>query len=533
MDNEKIKQKYSIGLDIGDTSVGWAVISDDFGVVKKGEKRLIGTRLFDIGESAKSRRLQRISRRRLERRRERIQLLRDILSEEIDRSDPSFFQRLDMSFLKKGDEFGRRFTYNLFDGIGLTDKGFYKRFPTIYHLRKYLIDTEEKADIRWIYLALHHMIKYRGNFLFEGDSEHIEGFKQGSLKELLAAIDEICGSNYSDMPEETIFAAEKVLTDKSKPRSDRVKTAADVICDKGSKNNFIEAFKALTGQTFKLSTACFSDVAIEAESGKDAKLSFDSDTYDEEEAKYIDELGNYSSILGCLKKLYYQLEYNDILGENKYLCEAMLERYNEHKKDKALVKSILKRYVYDSSEEGQKAYRNFFGNDPAKNDAIGYSNYIKKPSKMKDGNKPGTPEEFLHKKIKELVEKYALDKSYLEDPEYIKMETVYKTRGLLPKINSKRNGAIPNQMHLKEMNVILEKQGKYYPCLSENADKIRSILTFIRPYYVGVLGKNSPNSSRRAVYFQASRKMFGLSDRTSVAKAIVFVQRIYGFKRAE
>ena len=34
-------------------------------------------------------------------------------------------------------------------------------------MRKQLADSKEKADLRLIYLALAHMIKYRGHFLYE------------------------------------------------------------------------------------------------------------------------------------------------------------------------------------------------------------------------------------------------------------------------------------------------------------------------------------------------------------------------------
>ena len=54
--------------------------------------------------------------------------------------------------------------------LDYTDKDYYKAFPTIYHLRKTLMHSEEKADPCHIYLALHHMIKYRGNFLYSGQS---------------------------------------------------------------------------------------------------------------------------------------------------------------------------------------------------------------------------------------------------------------------------------------------------------------------------------------------------------------------------
>lgn len=508
MSEEKNLKNYSIGLDIGDTGVGWAVISDDFGVVEKSGKRLIGTRLFDIGNSAKNRRLQRIARRRLERRRQRITLLRSLMADEINALDPSFFQRLDMSFLKKGDEFGRRFTYNLFDGIGLTDKGFYKRFPTIYHLRNYLLETQEKVDIRWIYLAFHHMIKYRGNFLMEGEAENIGGFKRGDMKELFAAIDEVADTDFAELPEEIVFKAEDVLTDKSRTRKDRVKTAAEILSSAGYKDNFKNLLNALLGMKFKLGLACFSNEEITGEDDKPAELSFNSENYDEEEANYLDALGDNAIVLGRLRKLYYLLEFSQILGTNDYISQAMLETYQNHAEDKKLVKRLLKKYVYDSSDEGVKAYRDFFTAYPDEKNVVCYANYIAKPAKVKEKNKPTTPEELIYKKIISLIEKYApevqpseniedtvaIATNYKEDPDYLEMVKIHERRDLLPKLNAKRNGAIPNQMHLKEMNVILEKQGKYYPCLSENADKIRNILTFVRPYYVGVLGKNSPNN---------------------------------------
>ena len=508
MSEEKNLKNYSIGLDIGDTGVGWAVISDDFGVVEKSGKRLIGTRLFDIGNSAKNRRLQRIARRRLERRRQRITLLRGLMADEINALDPSFFQRLDMSFLKKGDEFGRRFTYNLFDGIGLTDKGFYKRFPTIYHLRNYLLETQEKVDIRWIYLAFHHMIKYRGNFLMEGEAENIGGFKRGDMKELFAAIDEVADTDFAELPEEIVFKAEDVLTDKSRTRKDRVKTAAEILSSAGYKDNFKNLLNALLGMKFKLGLACFSDEEITGEDDKPAELSFNSENYDEEEANYLDALGDNAIVLGRLRKLYYLLEFSQILGTNDYISQAMLETYMNHAEDKKLVKRLLKKYVYDSSDEGVKAYRDFFTAYPDEENVVCYANYIAKPAKVKEKNKPTTPEELIYKKITSLIEKYApevqpsennedtvaIATNYREDPDYLEMVKIHERRDLLPKLNAKRNGAIPNQMHLKEMNVILQKQGKYYPCLSENADKIRNILTFVRPYYVGVLGKNSPNN---------------------------------------
>ena len=68
-------ENYNIGLDIGTTSVGWAVANDATNkVMRKGGKALWGVRLFDSAVTAEDRRAKRGTRRRYDRRRERIKL---------------------------------------------------------------------------------------------------------------------------------------------------------------------------------------------------------------------------------------------------------------------------------------------------------------------------------------------------------------------------------------------------------------------------------------------------------------------------
>ena len=52
--------------------------------------------------------------------------------------------------------------------------GAYLKYPTIYHLRKALMESDEKFDPRLVYLAIHHIIKYRGNFLYPGQEFKLE-----------------------------------------------------------------------------------------------------------------------------------------------------------------------------------------------------------------------------------------------------------------------------------------------------------------------------------------------------------------------
>ena len=100
-----MKQNYSIGLDLGTNSIGWAVLNRDFSLVKKGSKNLWGVLLFSEGQTAKDRKIKRSSRRKFERRKERVNLLQSLLSTEINAVDENFFFRLENAFLTNSKNF--------------------------------------------------------------------------------------------------------------------------------------------------------------------------------------------------------------------------------------------------------------------------------------------------------------------------------------------------------------------------------------------------------------------------------------------
>ena len=103
------KKEYNIGLDIGTTSVGWSVVeTDNQKVMRKGNKALWGVRLFEEATTAESRRMQRSTRRRYDRRRERIKLLQEEFSEEINKVDENFFQKLKESKYVENDKINKK-----------------------------------------------------------------------------------------------------------------------------------------------------------------------------------------------------------------------------------------------------------------------------------------------------------------------------------------------------------------------------------------------------------------------------------------
>ena len=60
--------EYYLGLDIGTDSVGWAVTDRNYEILRFRGKAMWGVHQFDPGRTAQDRRVQRIARRRLERR---------------------------------------------------------------------------------------------------------------------------------------------------------------------------------------------------------------------------------------------------------------------------------------------------------------------------------------------------------------------------------------------------------------------------------------------------------------------------------
>ena len=75
----KFAGNYSVGLDIGTESVGWAVVDDSMNLAKRAGRHLWGSRLFEPAKSAKERREKRSLRRRLQRRRVRLMELQNYM----------------------------------------------------------------------------------------------------------------------------------------------------------------------------------------------------------------------------------------------------------------------------------------------------------------------------------------------------------------------------------------------------------------------------------------------------------------------
>ena len=167
---------YYMGIDIGTNSVGWAVTDQEYNILKFKGKRMWGIRLFESADTAEERRVKRANRRRLARRKKRIELLQELFAEEIYKVDNTFFIRLNESRLHIEDK-TTEWKYPLFKDDNYNDVHFHSEYPTIYHLREDLIRNTSQHDIRMVYLACHHILKNRGHFLIDGDIGEAKNLK--------------------------------------------------------------------------------------------------------------------------------------------------------------------------------------------------------------------------------------------------------------------------------------------------------------------------------------------------------------------
>lgn len=488
---------YNIGLDIGTGSVGWCLTDNNGHLLKinrKGDNGKTyrnsawGVRLFASADTAADCRIKRSTRRRYNRRRTRVIELRKIMSEMIMPVDPNFYARLDEAFLWNEDKSDKaKAPFLLFNDKELYDIKYYKKYPTIYHLRKYLLETKEKADPRFIYLALHHMMKYRGHFLFEGQSfEAIDNIKDTfiELEQLINVYvkgkEEIEDNNKNNDKYEAIKIC---LADNKVKNKDKKENITDIFIKAGYDNKYSkELAAAVLGYEFNVGIIV-NDNSLTDEDGKALKAKFADAKYEEQEEKLSDTLGERYYIVEALKKIYSWKVLHSILGDSMFLSCAMVDKYEKHGEQLTALKNLFHKYV------SQDEYSEFFHQEKNKEGKyiVNYANYIKGIKRLNnESNKNSNANQQLYQSIKKILGKRAAD-----DEVYKNILTEMEQETFLEKINNVDNSAIPYQLNLIEMDKILTQQGGYYKELKDNKEILLKMLTSKIPYYVGPLNNNN------------------------------------------
>lgn len=454
-------EDYYLGIDLGTSSIGWAVTNEKYDILRFNKKFMWGTHIFDTGNTAAERRIFRTSRRRLKRKKKRIELLQTLFSEEISKKDFGFFQRLKESQYFIEDKTIKN-KNTLFMDKNYTDQDYHMEYPTIYHLRKALIDNEESAfEIRKLYLAISHILSHRGHFLFEGELSDNLDFDD-IFNEFVKYLNEELNIDFKIKSDVSLQAIKEILTDKMLNRTKKKEKLSELLEEEKNKI-YQEIWKLLVGNEAKMSTI-FDDKEYE-----EAKIAFSKGNYDEKEEEYESILGEKILFVQKAKAIYDWMLLQNILKEDKYLSYSKVKLYNEHKNDLRILKEVLKKL-------DKKAYKEIFSENGL------YENYVKKNRK-----------EELYKKIKSYFNDENTDEIIKNILNKIELDS------FLPKQKIKDNGVIPRQVHQKELEIILKNAEKYFSWLTKKdetglsvSEKIMKIFKFKIPYYVGPLNSKSP-----------------------------------------
>lgn len=484
-------EKYYLGLDMGSTSVGYAVTDLNYNLVKANRKSMWGVRIFDEANTAAKRRVARTSRRRRDREILRLKLLQDLFGQAINQIDPSFFQRLNDSFFIQTDKvINQRFS--LFNDPGFTDIDYHRSFPTIYHLRYVLMTDPKPHDVRLVYLALHHILKHRGHFLYEGQA----GFQLGSaFEQRFAALQQSAGQVLDiDLPDKAGNILHEVLMDRKLKRGDKVN---EIMIQMGwDEKLHQDLVKLLLGNSIKLSNL----FGEQYKSSNPLSVCFEKAGFEDEKQEQYKQLLNEDefALLDSAYQFFGHMRLETLLLGHPSLSAAKIALYDKHKTDLTLLKSVLSDKRFDDFFD--KSINGF-------NNYVAYTGHLSVKGKKLPVNYRCQPADFFEELRKQLIK---LPDQKTDDR--IGKILLDVDNGLfLPRQKSKDNSLIPNQLQLLELQQILDNAERYLPFLTQpGADglnvrqMVESLVSFRIPYFVGPLNpthrvnRDKPSGSNHA-----------------------------------
>lgn len=470
-----------IGLDVGTDSVGWACTDENYNLCRIKGKTAWGVRIFDQAKDSKTRRTFRSNKRRQNRRKYRISLLDSLFAKPIGEIDSTFFTRLKYSNLFNDDKsVDAKCECPLFKSKE-KEKEFYKMFPTIYHLRKGLMDNDEKAfsDVRYFYLALHHIIKYRGNFLTTDEFTDLKPVSDESidrLNEAFKLLVDSASTSDDDFSESFIFLEKdnrdkliEILENDDLSKTAKKKQIKGVVKNSGDKlvDKYITLFATIV---------CGGEYALsEIDDSYETKVSFSN--YDENEEKIMSELTDFFPIVSVAKEFYDYVILKKLLGENPNLSSSYVSVYERHKNDLKKLKSVAN-YIDKCLNNGNReVYRQIFvdGETRCFYSQLSGSKYDESIGEIRKAIKP-----YYY-----LLEgsRYAEFIKRLESPDFLKIIANYST------------STIPHQLHLVELKKILENARGVYDFVDDDfVKKVISLFKYRIPYYYGPLKTNENNN---------------------------------------
>ncbi len=462
---------YSVGLDIGRYGVGWSVVDGEGRLIRHGRHHhLWGIALFDEAQDASARRMQRLARRRLARRRVRLSALQDLLQGEMDTLDPDFFARLDESARARGDRTlaGRMMSLpeHLFTDCPSpvrTGASGSQHFP-IYRIRRLLTQEEHPADLRYVYLAIAHILKHRGHFLYEDEPAEALGEAEHALVACLQYLNDTCAFGLMDDPA-TVHAA---LQDLSGSGGDRMRFTGIFRAGAAAVDAVNAIYTLLEGGKVKLDTL----VPGSAYSGE---VCLDTDSPAQE----------WSGLEEAEQDMLYHLRtvflWRSSLqaSEKKSVSQEMDESWEVHRQDLFELKVWMR--------SAPETYRYFFHSDV---NPVGYAAYTgahAREARYKGKNFVRCTQEAFYSGLRRVLEARPDEKARAFLGRMFDEKGNMIPNGFLPLQRINLNRVIPVQAQMRDLEAILDRQAPFHSSLRENREKILALMRFRVPFYAGPL----------------------------------------------
>lgn len=488
-------QEYYLGLDIGTDSVGYAVAGTDYSLLKHRGEPMWGVMTFDEGSNAAERRTYRTARRRLDRRKQRIRLLQELFAWEIGKIDPDFFTRRMESILFPEDS---TCGVQIFQGDGITDQEYHRRYPTIHHLIAELMTDPQPHDVRLIYLACSWLIAHRGHFLFEIDSKNI-----GQLLDFSKVYEDLrVFLDSRELPHpwpdsvspdriSEIMRLQTGITGKKAAFKERIYGGKAIPKGDADTDWYAadQVIALLSGGKAKLAAVFPGAVTEESVclSGDDEAFAQAISTLEEDQAEFLTILRRLSDCARLTATMTAEdgTQYDSI-------SMAKVGVYNRHKADLEYLKQFLRTY---KSEKYAEVFRQVHEDN--------YVTYSKHISSVRKKNRPAKFKWSSKDKFSDYLKKIVRDTpvSEADRPAYEDMLFRLEQRTFLPKQRDSDNRIIPQQLYRMELDRILDLADAYLPMLREKSEdgisvkeKIQAIFSFRVPYFVGPLNRNSKNA---------------------------------------
>ena len=407
-----------------------------------------------------------------------------LFRDEISKVDPDFYIRLRESFYLEEDKRGfsssaAKSKNTLFNDADFKDKDYYKKYPTIWHLRDAIVNADESEhfDIRLYYLVIEHIIKHRGHFLHEGELEGAGSF-ENLWNDFVSAANDcgFCVKNEYRSDAESLLKKKMSKNDKKKQLGNEMFESAD------------EDFEG--DQKLLAALLCGSKISLKKafgiDSEEDYSLSFSEGVFEDKVPEIEDFLASVDGgmdLILAAKQIYDYVYLSDLLKGSSCISAAMVRNYNQHQDDLRKIKAALKPYTED--------YVHFFKTEEiSKEGDVFYAAYIGKAySQDKKGRRKSylVNQDDINKELKKLFEKHGIAGDLLACAE---------DGSLLPKQRGFAKGTIPQQLHHNELRAILRRLEHDFPSFAAiNPDenegyntktkKIERIHDFRIPYYCG------------------------------------------------